>query len=221
MVNLARRKTRRYRGRTTDELKAERRERLLDTGLALFSERGYANTPIELICSTARVTTRHFYQQFKGREALLVALLLKILEEVGQKITRELSDESIAVADRLTHAVRAGSNYLLDDPRRARIVCIESVGVSPEMEKMRRQIIQNLAHMMQQYSERMAKEGLVPERDFYFPAIALVGATLELLIEAVSEDGKLAPEDFGRELLLIMRALQIGAQQYGQKAPKK
>lgn len=217
MVKLVRKKPRRYNGRTTDELKAERRQRLLDGGLALFSERGYANTPIELICSTARVTTRHFYQQFKGREALLRALLLSILEEASERITVKLSDESIPLTDRMTHAVRAGSEYLMDDARRARIVCIESIGVSQDMEKLRRQIIQNLARMVQQYSERMAGEGLIPQRDFYFPAIALVGATLELLVEAVSEDGKLAPEDFGRELILIMRALQIGAQHYGKQ----
>lgn len=214
MVKLARKKLRRYNGRTTEELKAERRQRLLDAGLALFSERGYANTPIELICSTARVTTRHFYQQFKGREALLRALLLQILDESNARITSSLDDESIPLTDRMTHAVRASSDYLMEDPRRARIVCIESIGVSQDMEKLRRQVIQNLARMVQQYSERLAAEGLIPQRDFYFPAIALVGATLELLVEAVSEDGKLAPEDFGRELLLIMRALQIGAQHY-------
>ncbi len=219
MPLIAKNKSRRYKGRTAEELRNERRARLLDAGLALFSDRGYANSPIELICSTAKVTTRHFYEQFKGREALLQALFLQILQEAGDRILSTLGDEKQNLQDRMTNAVRAGSEYLLEDPRRARIACIETIGVSHDMEKLRRQVVHNLAHTIQQYCEQMARSGLIPERDYYLPSIALVGATLELLVEALSDQGKLSPEDFGRELILILRALQIGAQHYA--APDK
>ena len=219
MVKLVRKKPRRYNGRTTDELKAERRQRLLDAGLELFTQRGYANTPIELICSTAKVTTRHFYEQFKGREALLKALLLQILDDAATRLIDNLGNESEPLMERMTHAVRSGSEYLLEDPRRARIVCIEAIGVSAEMEALRRQIIHNVARLVQQYCDRMAGDNLIPQRDYRLPSIALVGATFELLVEAVSQEGKLEPEDFGRELILILRALQIGAQHYGDAKP--
>lgn len=220
MVKLVRKKPRRYNGRTTEELKAERRQRLLDAGLELFSGRGYANTPIELICSTAKVTTRHFYQQFEGREALLKALLLQILDEAAQRLISNLGNESEPLMERMTQAVRSGSDYLLEDPRRARIVCIEAIGVSSGMEALRRQIIHNIAMLVQQYCDRMAAEQLIPQRDYRLPSIALVGATLELLVEAVSEEGQLEPADFGRELILILRALQIGAQHYSEGAKR-
>ena len=215
MTISARKKTRRYKGRTTDELRAERRQRLLDAGLQLFSDRGYANSPIELICSTAKVTTRHFYEQFKGREALLQALFLQILNEASQQILLALSDKELSWQDRMTSAVRAASGYLMEDTRRARIACIETIGVSQEMEKVRRKVVHNLAKVIEQYCDQMAEEGLVPKRDYHLPSIALVGATLELLVESLSEDSKIRPDDFGRELILILRALQIGAQHYG------
>lgn len=63
-----------YAGRTAAERRADRRERLLTAGLELFGTDGYARTPIERICATAGVSTRNFYEEFTGREALLMAL---------------------------------------------------------------------------------------------------------------------------------------------------
>lgn len=54
--------------------KAQRRERLLTTATVLFTTRGYVGTSIERICATAHVSIRAFYQEFEGREALLIAL---------------------------------------------------------------------------------------------------------------------------------------------------
>lgn len=215
MIKPASKKSRRYKGRTIEELRAERRQRLLDAGLNLFSDRGYANSPIELICSTARVTTRHFYEQFNGREDLLRALFLQILDEASQRITISLGDQQQSWQDRMTNAVRAASAYLLDDPRRARIACIETIGVSRAMELLRRKVVHNLALVIEQYCDQMAADGLIPKRDYHLPSIALVGAILELLVESLSKEGRLGPDDFGRELILILRALQIGAQHYG------
>ncbi len=63
-----------YRGRSPEERRAERRERLLEAGLKLFGGEGYAATSIERLCAHARVTARHFYEEFPTREALLLAV---------------------------------------------------------------------------------------------------------------------------------------------------
>src|SRR5919198_3030469 len=73
---------RRYRGRLPGERRAERRRRLLDAGLELFGTVGYRGTSIERLCAQAGVTTRHFYQEFPGREALLAAPCGEIIAEV-------------------------------------------------------------------------------------------------------------------------------------------
>jgi len=64
----------RYGGRTADERRAERRERLLDAGLELFGTQGYANTSIEALCSATRLNPRYFYESLKTREELLRAV---------------------------------------------------------------------------------------------------------------------------------------------------
>jgi AcrR family transcriptional regulator len=71
-----------YGKKNADERVLERRERLLDAALELFSKQGYANTTIEALCAESKVTTRHFYQLFDGREALLLALYNQMIEEL-------------------------------------------------------------------------------------------------------------------------------------------
>ncbi len=210
-------KPRRYKGLTPEQLRAERRQRLLEAALDLFAERGYSNSPIELICSTARVTTRHFYEQFGSREALLSALFQKIVEDIGRDIAHALAEESIDMTQRVTHAIRTGVQSLLSDQRQARILCLETVGVSREMELQRRRVIHRFAEIIQQYSDTLASSGLLPRRDYYLPSIAMVGATVELVVEWLTTDSQLTPEELAQEMVLIYRALMIGAQRYGEK----
>lgn len=209
-------KTRRYKGLTPEQLRAERLQRLLDAALELFAERGYANSPIELICSTARVTTRHFYEQFDGREALLSALFQKIVEDISQEIGSALGDESLDMMERVTHAIRIGNSALLNDPRKARIVCLETVGVSREMEQQRRNVIHGFAGIIRQYSESLAASGLLPKRNYHLPSIAMVGATIELIVEWLTSNSEMSAEELAQETVLIYRAMMIGAQKYGE-----
>ncbi len=58
---------RRYGGKTTTERRAERRERLLDAGLALFGTQGFATVTIEALCAEAGLNPRYFYEQFSRR----------------------------------------------------------------------------------------------------------------------------------------------------------
>lgn len=214
---MSKEKQRRYKGLTPEQLRAQRRERLLEAGLELFADRGYANTPIELICSTAKVTTRHFYEQFKGREALLSALFQNIVEEMGNEVSNALSDSSLDMTQRVTHAIRTGVLALLRDTRKARILCLETVGVSHEMEQQRRKVTHGFAGIVKQYSESMSASGLLPQRDYYLPAIAMVGATIELIVEWLVSESTLTAEELAHEMILIYRALMIGAQRYSEE----
>lgn len=65
---------RRYGGRTAEERRQARRDALLDAAYELFGTEGYRNVTIERVCSQARLTARNFYEEFGGREALLLAI---------------------------------------------------------------------------------------------------------------------------------------------------
>lgn len=58
------------------------KEKILDTALKLFAKRGYSNTPVSLIASTAGVSQGLMYNYFKGKEALLTALMERGFEDI-------------------------------------------------------------------------------------------------------------------------------------------
>lgn len=207
-------KQRLYRGLTPDQLAAERRDRLHGAALELFSNQGYANSPIELICATAKVATRHFYDQFDGREALLRSLFDEITAELGERIGTGLEDETQPLALRVSSAVHAGVVFLLDDPRRARIYSMESVGVSPEMEKHRRQTIHQIASLVEQYAGSLAASGELPQRDYHLPAVAVAGMINELMVEWLVSENGLSAGEIAREAVILLRAIVTGARHY-------
>lgn len=63
-----------------DVQKQQTRRLLLDTGLALFSETGYAATTIDDIAATAGTTRTTFYLHFKSKAALVKELIAEVDE---------------------------------------------------------------------------------------------------------------------------------------------
>ena len=127
-----------YGGRSAAERRAERRERLLTAGLALFGTEGYAASSIEKLCTHAGVSTRNFYEEFDSREDLLIAL-----HDAGPRAglpggaRRARGRGDAALRERFDLAVRAFVTTTASDPRWARLAYVEIIGVSNAVERHR------------------------------------------------------------------------------------
>lgn len=203
-----------YRGLSAEELRRQRHQRLIEAGTALFGERGYAATPIEAVCSQAKVSTRHFYEQFGGRESILHAVYDALVAEMDQIIRTSLTTERSPLTQRVADTIESATYYLLVEPRRGRILCIEAVGVSEAMEQKRRATTHALADIIQRYATLMAESGVLPARNYRLPAVALVGMFNELVAEWLTEDTGLSAAEMAREAKIMFRAVIFGAQHY-------
>ena len=210
----ARGRRRGYRGLSAEELRRQRHDRLIAAGIELFGGRGYAATPIEAVCSHAKVSTRHFYEQFEGRESILHAVHTALVARMEDILRVSLTDSTTPLTQRVADTIEAAVFYLLDDPRRGRILCIEAVGVSDVMEKKRRQTTHNLAAIITRYANLMADNDVLHERDYHLPGVALVGMFNELIAEWLSEDTGLSAREMAREAKIMFRAMIFGAQHY-------
>jgi AcrR family transcriptional regulator len=177
---------RKYAGRSPEERRSERRERLLRSGLELFGTQGYPTTSIERLCSHARVTARHFYEEFPSREALLLAVFDRVMEGVMDATVRATQRAPVDVRSRVRSGVEAFVHAMLDDPRRARIACIEAVGASPEMERHRREWMRGFARHVEEQGKVLTQAGQAPQQDYYLGALMLVGGTNELIVDWLS-----------------------------------
>src|ERR1700754_3207839 len=70
-----------YDGKTAAERIAERRERLIDAGVELFGERGYAATSIRAVLQQAGLRDRYFGESFADLDALLAAVYSRLIDE--------------------------------------------------------------------------------------------------------------------------------------------
>jgi len=176
---------RRYAGQSVKERLAQRRERLVEAGLALFAAKGYAATSIELICSRAGVTARHFYEQFASREALLLEVYEDVFGRARKAVITALHRTHASSRDRVTAGIEAYVHAVLDDPRNARIACVEVVGATPKVERRRRRAIHEIAALVESEAHALADQGSVVRRDFSLTAIAMAGACNELVTDAI------------------------------------
>jgi AcrR family transcriptional regulator len=171
-----------YGGRTAEERRAERRERLLSAGLELFGTQGYAATSIERLCSAASVSTRNFYEEFSGREELLAALHLRLNERAHAALSEA---SAAATADELpTRVERAVSAYVgvtASDPRWARISFVEVIGVSAELEALRLEWRERWADMIVTLADEAVARGEAVARDYRLTAMAIIGAVNNLV----------------------------------------
>ncbi|MFF0637624.1 TetR/AcrR family transcriptional regulator [Nocardia sp. NPDC004151] len=83
-------------GRTQEQRRAERRERLITAALDIWLEHGWAAVTMRGVCTRAGLNDRYFYEHFADRDDLLGA----VWDEVGFQVLGELS---AVVADNLAH----------------------------------------------------------------------------------------------------------------------
>lgn len=204
------RATRVYRGQSNLERREDRRERLLAMGLDLFGTAGYASTSIEGICAASGVTARHFYEHFAGREALLRAVYDAVIHETQRAVLRALA-QSIDAEARATAGVGAFVRAYLEDPRRARIACIEVIGVSADFERHRRSVIHAFAAVIETQAKMLAAEGsLVGPRNYELAGIAMAGAVNELMSDWIIRRDKPSIEVFTQEIIDFFLAVMKG-----------
>jgi AcrR family transcriptional regulator len=177
--------TRRYGGRTADERRAQRRRQLLDAGLELLGTAGYATTTIDQVCAAARVSLRAFYEAFPGREALLRAVYDEVVEHGLDQVRAAVESAPDEPEARLRRGLDAFLHAMLDDPRRARVQTVETVGVSPELTAHRRGVIHLYVDLVAAEAGRYVADGRVPPRDLRLTALALVGGVNELVVDWV------------------------------------
>ncbi|MEZ4370239.1 MAG: TetR/AcrR family transcriptional regulator [Polyangiaceae bacterium] len=199
-----------YGGLSAAERQRERAQRLLESGFELFGTEGYANVSIERVCSHAGVTARHFYEAYPTREDLLIAVLNHVTTQVRGRVLDALAIEVDDARLRPVNGLSAFLEGYLGDPRAARIVCLETVGVSPRVERKRRATINEFARVIEMEAQNQARFYRAAQRDFSLTGVALAGATNELIVHCLLSPTPPSLPRIRRELLLLYLGLIAG-----------
>ena len=194
---------RRYSGLEASERARQRRSALLEAALQLFATRGYGASSVKQICRQAGLTERYFYESFSDRHDCLKELYLELAERMRTQTTAAIDDAKEAEIDEVARrALTAFVEYLTTDPRRARVVLIEVVGVSAEMERRRYGVLREFAELTT--SVWLEGAGLQEATDRQrMTAVGLVGAVDHLLVDWLHGGQKETPGDLILSLIHI------------------
>ena len=138
---------RRYRGLSPEERRADQRRRLVRAAIEEFAARGYHRTSVEDIVRSARTSRTAFYAFFDNREDAMYSALQTSMRAVLDKVRRALlsADPERNITE---VGVEAYVDALVDDPAAARIVLLEGIGTSPEVNALRSRIRREVADLV-------------------------------------------------------------------------
>jgi AcrR family transcriptional regulator len=167
-----------YDGKTAAERVAERRERLIDAGIELFGERGYAATSIRSVLQQAGLRDRYFGESFPDLDSLLAAVYARLIDE-------EIA--ACAAAIDKTNGGTEGARAMIDtitrsykkNPGKARIKSREILSGGPVAHEQRRAGLRRLA---QQVADLLPPGTALNRSDVLLLGFGIVAAADELLM---------------------------------------
>ncbi|WP_036496571.1 TetR/AcrR family transcriptional regulator [Nocardia sp. BMG111209] len=197
-----------YAGQPVEDRQRQRRARFLESGLTVFARDGYANSSVGAICKDAGLSSRQFYEEFTGRESLLLELYEQIDRESRESVAEALAAHTDAAAvETIDAAVRAYIESIGRDPRKARVALVEVVGAGPKVEKFRLELRRAWGSLLAGAAEDAALHGEIPSGDYEMRSLAIIGA-VNYVVDAWSGSDPRPPLT---DVTQVLRRVIIGA----------
>lgn len=158
--------------------KDARRKLILDAATRLFGNYGYHAATVPMIVAEANSSIGSFYAHFRNKEDIFAA----ILQTLGGRVSEVMLQARDSQPDPrlwVRGAVESVFLHLARNPQEARILIVESSGLSPRLEQVRRGLLGQHASQVCQILQSSPAAFSVEN-----PAIAarcLMGAVLESL----------------------------------------
>lgn len=134
-----------YSGQGPSQRALERHGRLINAGIELFGTVGYPATKIKMLCQSAGLSERYFYESFGSREDLLASVYDHLAGQLLEQTNSAVHMRGASLQEAVRGGMAAVVNFMLDDPRHAQIILVEIVGVSAKFEDQRHRSIRQFS----------------------------------------------------------------------------
>jgi AcrR family transcriptional regulator len=118
-----------YGGVGAEERRAQRRQRFIEAGIEVFGTLGLRQSTIRDLCSTARLTDRYFYESFRRVEDVFEATYCELTDQLVTRLSGAMHAVPLKIDALAEAGLRTFFQFIRDDPRRARILLIDSLGL--------------------------------------------------------------------------------------------
>ena len=124
-----------------------RRARLTQAALGLFATKGYHVTTVDQIVARARMSKSAFYEQFDSKEHCF----REVLADEGGDLIHAVIGAAVAGhdhRDRMRRGIHAFVTACYKRSAVARLMMVESVGLSASVDEIRHHLQERFAHMV-------------------------------------------------------------------------
>ena len=167
-----------YDGKTAAERIAERRERLIDAGVELFGERGYAATSIRAVLQQSGLRDRYFGESFADLDSLLGAVYSRLIDEEVSGCAAAI-DKTSGGSEGARAMIETITRSFEKNPAKARIKSREILGGGPVAHEQRRAGLRRLAQLV---ADLLPPSTALNPSDVLLLGLGIVAAADELLL---------------------------------------
>lgn len=180
--------------------KEAHRAKLLQISIRLFGKQGYHATTVPRIVRESGSSTGAFYFYFRNKDDIFA----RALESIGERIAGELNKAMVSARgdtiSQMRLAVETFILYLAKHPDEARILIVESSGLSAALSKVRRSIIASHCRSVEQALTSIS--GSLPRLDPKVVASSWVGAVHESVYQWLDSpaENRISADALAREI---------------------
>jgi AcrR family transcriptional regulator len=204
-----------FRGRTPEQRRAERYEKLVAAATFEFGERGFHGTTVRDICKSAQLTERYFYESFTNLPALFTVVFDRANEQLKNETLAALSAasrEPLALAEA---AIRVYLEFLRADPARAKILLIESVAGDRAVLGAASQRRMTYVMLLRGYTQFLFPWLANPKLELRIDLVCdgLIGATNYIAYDWVKEEFETPLDRVLKSVLALYRGIVLHARE--------
>jgi AcrR family transcriptional regulator len=157
-----------------------RRQQLMEAGMAIFAAKGYHRTKVADIVRQAGVAQGTFYLYFDSKKSLFLTLLGEFFALIEQALTEaDLTVEHAQRPTDIARQIREAIFHILvvyrDNATLARIFLREAVGLEPDFAHAWEAFTDHIAAWGETYLDQAIERGLLPPQNSRVVAYCVVG----------------------------------------------
>jgi AcrR family transcriptional regulator len=185
---------RRYGGVLPEERQRLRRAKLIEGALEVFGTKGFHAATVREVCVAAHLTERYFYESFKTLPELFLATYGELREQLMALTLQALAQSEPTPFGMLEPAIRVFLVFIRDDPRRGRIMLVDSLGVDNQVAALSGATARDYSTLLKQHLGLLVHGESVPDVSLDLLADGMIGLNV-LLAARWMQDGFAEPLD--------------------------
>jgi len=172
------------------------RQRIMNASILLFSQRGYKATTMRQIAKKVNITAGSLYNHIPSKEALLLEIQTKFINELLEKIEGfQLKDSA---KNKFSHALEVLMETVAENRLAWQILVDEYRHFPPAQRKKVRLKGDKLDHLIRAILEEGKRKGEFKNVDTKFASFFLLGACHHAA-KWIKPKGEVSPREIGRQ----------------------